>query len=62
LVLPQDVEQDASVPSIVASEITRAIEFGKWAENAGVITDLQRIALHFQVNYEQLLEEGIEDD
>lgn len=61
LVLPRDVGQDTSIPSIVEGEIIRAIEFGRWAENSGVITDLQRIALHFELNYEQILEEGIED-
>lgn len=61
LVLPKNIEQGTSGSSPVESEITRAIEFGKWAENPGVVTDLQRIAMHFQVDYQKLLEEGFED-
>ncbi|WP_235228003.1 DEAD/DEAH box helicase family protein [Oscillibacter valericigenes] len=55
------VLEDKSL-SIVAAELSRAIEFGKSAENPACITDLQLIALHFGINYEEFLDGGVEDE
>jgi superfamily II DNA or RNA helicase len=63
IVLPREAEEE-DIPglSIVEGELTRAVEFSKWAENPGVGTDLERIALSYGMNYQRLLGEGVEDD
>lgn len=48
--------------SIIMGELSRAIEFGKSAENPACITDLKNIALDFQVDYSKIKSGGIEDD
>ncbi len=48
--------------AILEGELVRAIEFGKWAENPSSISDLQRIALRFGLEYEKLVGEGFEDE
>jgi len=48
--------------SILEGELARAIRFGMDAENPAAITDLQRIALEYGLDYETLLAEGLEDD
>lgn len=48
--------------SIIMGELSRAIEFGKSAENPACITDLKNIALDFQVDYSKIKSGGIEDE
>lgn len=48
--------------SIIMGELSRAIEFGKSAENPSCITDLKNIALEFQVDYNKIKNGGIEDE
>jgi len=62
LVVPEIAGDDHPEIAILESELVRAIEFGKAAENPTSITDLQRIAVRFGVDYVKLLEGGIEDD
>ncbi|MEK4362058.1 DEAD/DEAH box helicase family protein [Paenibacillus sp. FSL M8-0212] len=56
-----DSETDKSL-SIIIGELSRAIEFGKSAENPACITDLKNIALDFQVDYSKLKNGGMEDE
>jgi superfamily II DNA or RNA helicase len=62
LVLPAHAAEDGVGNSIIEAELSRAIEFGQWAENPASITDLQRLALEFSLDVEKLSEGGIEDD
>ena len=62
LVLPNKPDETKAGNSIVESEIARAIEFGKWGENPASITDLERIALEFGMDYQAITGEGYEDD
>ena len=55
------VLEDKSL-SIVAAELSRAIEFGKNAKNPGCITELRLIALRFGINYKDFLYGGTEDE
>ena len=48
--------------AIIEGELARAIKFGLSAENPSAVTELKRIAVEFDVDYEQLLEEGYEYD
>lgn len=48
--------------SIVESELSRAIEFGITAENPACISDLKRIALRYNIDYQQAVEGGYEQD
>lgn len=57
----RDIENDKSL-TIVTSELARAIEFGKHAENPACITDLRIMMQHFGVNYKDVVEGGIEED
>ncbi len=68
LVLPSSVrpeeEQEDEDPrlNILGGEITRSLEFGRSALNPAAITDLERIALQFSNDYQELLNTGIEDE
>lgn len=62
LVLPNKADENKEGNSIIQSEIARAIEFGKWGENPASITDLEIIALKFGMNYQDIVNEGYEDD
>ena len=54
-------DEDPSV-DLLAGEMTRAIEFGRNGLNPSSITDLERIALRFGLDYEQLRASGYEED
>ena len=58
------VEDDEDVRglSIIWAELSRAIEFGKSAENPACVTDLKNIAIDFQIDYELIKDGGIEED
>ncbi|MEI7923596.1 MAG: DEAD/DEAH box helicase family protein [Planctomycetota bacterium] len=62
LVLPSATATEGEGNSIIEAELTRAIEFGQWAENPASITDLQRFALKFGIDAQKLVEGGFEDD
>lgn len=54
-------ESDRSL-SIIETELSRAIQFGKSAENPSCITYLKNIAVDFKIDYNILSEGGFEDD
>jgi len=56
-----DEESDKSL-SIIATELSRAIQFGESAENPACVTDLKNIAVDFNIDFESLIKEGVEDD
>jgi superfamily II DNA or RNA helicase len=65
LVLPlteQDHDGGDSRLNILAGEITRSLEFAKCALNPAVITDIERVALRFAMDYKALLDDGYEDE
>lgn len=62
LVLPSRGADDGVGTSIIESELARAVEFGQWAENPSSITDLQRVAIAFGLDYQQLAKGGYEND
>jgi len=53
---------DKEALTILAGEMTRAIEFGKNALNPSSVTELERLALRFGMDFEQLAGSGYEDD
>ena len=57
----ENTENDKSL-SIVLSELSRAIEFGRTAENPACISDLKRIAIRYNVDYNKAAEGGYEDE
>ena len=57
----ENTDSDKSL-SIVLSELSRAIEFGATAENPACISDLKRIAIRYNVDYNEALEGGYEQD
>ena len=58
----QTTPEDAQGTNLLLSEIARAIEFGRTAENVGVIADLQRLCVRFGVDPIQIAREGVEDE
>lgn len=54
-------EEDKSL-SIIGGELSRAIQFGKWAENKTCVSDLKIIANEYGIDYESLDNGGFEDD
>ena len=64
IIMPEisfDDEEDAS-NSIVMAELSRAIQFGEWAENPSCVSDLRIIARRYGINYQDIKDGGIEDD
>ena len=63
IVVPHEssMQADKSL-AIVVSELGRAIEFGESSISSACITDLKVLALRFGVNYNDLINEGYEDD
>lgn len=55
-------EEDTKALSIIVGELSRAIQFGLWAENPACVTDLKNIAIDFQIDYEKLQDAGMEDE
>jgi superfamily II DNA or RNA helicase len=67
LVLPGESQLDENTENvsglrILETEIARAIEFGKHAENPSCVTELERIACRFGVDLRTLVEGGHESD
>ena len=55
-------DEDVFGKAIVLAEMARAIQFGEWAENPSCVSDLRIIARKFGINYQDIKEEGVEDD
>lgn len=55
-------EDEHRTDSIVLGELSRAIQFGTWAENPSCITDLKIIALDYGIDYNEYLSGGSEDE
>lgn len=63
IVVPDGVLDDAvDYDSIVAAELSRAIQFGEWAENPSCVSDLRIIARKYGIDYVKLKDGGLEDD
>lgn len=54
-------DEDKSI-SIIESELSRAIQFGEWAENPSCVSDLKIIAQQYGIKYDELVDGGYEDD
>ena len=64
IVMPEqsfDSDDDAG-SSIVSAELSRAIQFGEWAENPSCVSDLRIIARRYGINYQDIKDGGLEDD
>ena len=63
IVIPEISDKDdVAANSIVMAELSRAIQFGEWAENPSCVSDLRIIARKFGINYQDAKDGGIEDD
>ena len=61
--MPEDShDDDDNSGSIVEAELSRAIQFGEWAENPSCVSDLRIIARRYGINYHELMDGGLEDD
>ena len=62
IVMPdQSLSEDVG-NSIVMAELSRAIQFGEWAENPSCVADLRIIARRYGVDYQDIKDGGFEDD
>ncbi len=61
IVLPRDRDPDDD-NTMLEGELSRAIEFGRGAENPACVTELERIANSFSVDILTGAEKGFEDD
>ncbi len=63
IVMPEkNFSEDEVGNSIVMAELSRAIQFGEWAENPSCVADLRIIARRYGVNYRDIKDGGLEDD
>ncbi|WP_406041596.1 DEAD/DEAH box helicase family protein [Succinimonas sp.] len=63
IVMPEaSYEEDATGNSIVLAELSRAIQFGEWAENPSCVADLRIIARRYGIDYHEIKDGGLEDD
>lgn len=63
IVMPEKSFSDGdSENSIVMAELSRAIQFGEWAENPSCVSDLRIIARRYGVDYRDIKDGGMEDD
>jgi excinuclease UvrABC helicase subunit UvrB len=62
VVVPLAISDEDPSIDLLAGEMTRAIEFGRNALNPSSITDLERIALRFGLDYDELAGSGYEED
>ena len=63
IVIPDQAhdENDKS-SSIIEAELSRAIQFGEWADNPSCVSDLRIIAMRYGIDYENVKNGGYEDD
>lgn len=59
MVVPTETQEELDT-AILKGELVRGIEFGDYAANPSSVTDLKRIALRFNLDYDQLREVGVE--
>lgn len=63
IVIPDaPVDEEDSGSTIVMAELSRAIQFGEWAENPSCVADLRIIARKYGINYQDIKDGGLEDD
>ena len=62
ITVPVVSEEGDKALSIIAAELSRAIQFGMNAENPACVTDLKNIAIDYQIDYSSIKDGGIEDD
>lgn len=64
ITLPQGTidEDDKNSNNIALGELSRAIQFGTWAENPASITDLKLIALDYGIDYTAHISGGLQDE
>jgi len=63
IVMPErSLDDEDTSSSIIAGEISRAIQFGEWAENPTCIAELKIIAREYGIDYDELKNGGLEDD
>lgn len=60
IVVPDNLVETDNNTKIVETEINRAIQFGLWSEDRSCIYELQKIALDNGINYNEILNYGIE--
>ena len=56
------IEEFDKSNNIVLNELSRAIQFGTWAENPSCITDLKLISLDYGIDYRDYVNGGDEED
>ena len=56
-----DYDEFEKSNSIVLNELSRAIQFGTWAENPSCITDLKLISIDYGIDYRDYVTGGTED-
>lgn len=63
IVMPQkSYQENDKSNSIIEAELSRAIQFGEWAENPSCTADLKIIARKFGIDYQKVKDGGYEDD
>lgn len=63
IVIPEAYyDENEAGNSIVSAELSRAIQFGEWAENPSCVSDLRIIARKYGIDYNDIKDGGIEDD
>ena len=63
IVMPEESFAEEEIGnSIVLAELSRAIQFGEWAENPSCVADLRIIARRYGIDYQVIKNGGIEDD
>jgi superfamily II DNA or RNA helicase len=63
IVMPQESYQESDKSSsIIEAELSRAIQFGEWAENPSCTADLKIIARKYGIDYQKIKDGGYEDD
>lgn len=62
LVTPRCDPDEPPSTAIIEGEIVRAIEFGRSALNPSCVTDLERLAIEYDLDFENLRNAGVEDD
>ncbi|MDU9376532.1 ATP-dependent RNA helicase DbpA [Methanocorpusculaceae archaeon Sp1] len=62
IITPYDTSNEDIGPSILNSELARAIQFGRWAKNPNCIATLKEIAIKYDINVDEVSEEGYDDE
>ena len=57
-----EIQDDTKTVSIIESELSRAIQFGAWAENPSCIAELKNIAIDFGIDVDSSLNNGDEGE